>query len=411
MQIKEHIAKSQERQYFTLAFDLPRGIHQLQIQYQYPRTGSEEAVIDLGLMDQAGKFLGWSGSARDEIYVSRDDATPGYYRSEMQPGKWNVILGAYKVPRQGLDVELIITFTPIEAKWYVGDFHMHSTASDGEHDLDILIRKAKAKHLDFIAVSNHNNSAENNKLPEVSGLSLIPAVEWTHYKGHLNIFGIREPFTEQFIVNSEDEMLSLLNDAKAKGALLSVNHPRDEYCPWDWEDNAIYDVIEVWNSLMRPSNLEAISFWHAELMKGRRLPIVGGSDYHRDRHFARMARPVTWVYAESRNYEDLLAALAKGRSYISNKPDGIRLDLSCGEYRMGDVVSVLEVPMINYAVRNISIVHQIYLVTNTREIRLDKREGSIVVEEDWSFAYLKVVIPIKGMKLVRAISNPIYFSE
>lgn len=67
---------------------------------------------------------------------------------------------------------------------------MHSTASDGRKDVYTLAKKAQKTGLDFIAVSDHNNYSENFSLPKISGLTFIPAVEWTHYKGHMNFFGV-----------------------------------------------------------------------------------------------------------------------------------------------------------------------------------------------------------------------------
>lgn len=60
---------------------------------------------------------------------------------------------------------------------------------------------------------------------------------------------------------------------------------------------------------MRPSNVEAIRLWTNFLKQGRRIPIVGGSDYHRPHSLAHLGNPVTAVYTPSRKAEDILASL------------------------------------------------------------------------------------------------------
>ena len=54
-------------------------------------------------------------------------------------------------------------------------------------------------------------------------------------------------------------------------------------CPWLFEfEGIIYDAVEVWNGPMRKDNLKAVKWWDDQLKQGRRLPAIGGSDYHRD---------------------------------------------------------------------------------------------------------------------------------
>lgn len=286
---------------------------------------------------------------------------------------------------------------------------MHSTASDGQHDLAVLCNRAKKGKLDFIGVANHNNSAENIQLPKVPDLTLIPAVEWTHYKGHLNIFGLAEPFQKQFLVNSEEEMLALLQDARDRGGLLSVNHPCDESCAWLWPGNAMFDMVEVWNSVMRRSNLQAIDFWHKLLLQGRKMPLVGGSDFHRDRHFAKMGHPVTWIYADSPSSEDLLKALRLGHSYVSHQAQGIQLDLTCGQAIMGDTLSFSSGLSLHYTVKNVGILDKILLVSSEETLQLSACSGQIPIQKNWRFAYLKVIRKAMHQDYVRAISNPLYF--
>ena len=229
IQIHYHIRKEVEGSYFTIPFSVPEGMEQLSLSYQYPESG----IVDLGLINESGQFLGWSGSARKTIWVATHSATPGYRMVPIIAGQWQIIIGAYKIPTTGLDVTYTITFEPQTSRWFKGDLHVHSDASDGQHDIPTLAKAGKKKGLDFIAVANHNNYSENLHLPKVSGITLIPAVEWTHYKGHMNFYGVPAPF-DNFIANSEQEMVTLVNEAKRKGALVSVCHPCEKNCGYSW---------------------------------------------------------------------------------------------------------------------------------------------------------------------------------
>ncbi len=202
-----------------------------------------------------------------------------------------------------------------QAQWLFGDFHIHSDASHGQHDITTLAKIAKHKGLDFIAVTNHNNYAENLRLPHFPGITLVPGVEWTHYKGHMNFFGIGRPFRNSFVANSPEEMRRIVREAREDGAVISVNHPKCNFCPYLWEDEACFDMIEVWNGRMRPVNLRGIAWWTNVLKSGRKIAAVGGSDFHHDRRPVRLAHPVT-AYSASRSAADIVDAALHGRSYI-----------------------------------------------------------------------------------------------
>ena len=185
----------------------------------------------------------------------------------------------------------------------------------------------------------HNNYAENLRLPHFPGITLVPGVEWTHYKGHMNFFGIGRPFRNSFVANSPEEMRRIVREAREDGAVISVNHPKCNFCPYLWEDEACFDMIEVWNGPMRPVNLRGIAWWTNMLKSGRKIAAVGGSDFHHDRRPVRLAHPVTAVYSASRSAADIVDAALHGRSYIMNGRNGVRLSLTCGEKSFGDTVA------------------------------------------------------------------------
>lgn len=299
--IEHRIRKEDEGKYLSLPFDVPEEVEGVTVSYQYPHKSALHNIIDLGLEDEDGRFLGWSGSARESVTVGEHDATPGYLMGPVRPGKWRILIGAYHVEEEGVIVTYELRFHRRQAQWLFGDFHIHSDASDGQHDITTLAKIAKHKGLDFIAVTNHNNYAENLRLPHFPGITLVPGVEWTHYKGHMNFFGIGRPFRNSFVANSPEEMRRIVREAREDGAVISVNHPKCNFCPYLWEDEACFDMIEVWNGPMRPVNLRGIAWWTNMLKSGRKIAAVGGSDFHHDRRPVRLAHPVTAVYSASRS--------------------------------------------------------------------------------------------------------------
>jgi len=412
--INHNIPKSAEGTYYTIPFPMQNNLEKITVTYSYERDGKN--VVDIGLMDNNKNFLGWSGSDKTTIFVGECSATPGYFMTEIKSGEWFIIIGAYKIPKDGLPVKYEITYTPKEYRWLVGDLHIHSNASDRQHDIPTLAKKAIKKGLDFIAVANHNNFSENLTLPQIPDLTLIPAVEWTHYKGHMNFFGVSAPF-ENFIANTQDEMIELINKAKAKGALISVNHPKDTGCPYLWEDTNCFDLVEVWNAPMRKSNVDAILWWHNLLLEGKRVPLVGGSDYHRDRHPALFAHPITRVYAKSSSYSDILEGLKNGNVYVAAAKNSAELSLTCLNHKgesviMGDAVSWHEDLILTITVKNLGISMILELVTAeglTYTWRKNELPISIKVKQSWRFAYLIAKRQIFGFNLITVITNPIYF--
>lgn len=413
--IEHTIGKEQEGRYYSIPFEVPSGMELLTVSYSYFREKKSAAnVVDLGLTDEKGQFLGWSGSARSSVSVGCHEATPGYRMTALAPGTWRILIGAYRILTPPLKVRYEIRFTPRHARWLTGDLHMHSTASDGQHDVCTLAKKALKCGLDFIAVSDHNNYCENFSLPKISGLTLIPAVEWTHYKGHMNFFGVPAPFDNSFVANSEEEMRRLLQQVRDNGAVISVNHPKCPLCPYLWEDLSQFEMAEIWNGPMRKANTDAIRWWHGLLCGGRRIPAVGGSDYHRDLRPVRFARPVTCVYAKSPSSNDILDALRHGHSYVTSSVRGVRLSLPEQDVIFGQTVSHKELPMLRCRAEGGRRGMRLRLMTDrgiaaeTGAWKNGTAELNVPVGE-WRFAYLLVVRRVFGRERVRAVSNPVYF--
>ena len=332
---------------------MPAGIESIAIAYRYDRrpvreqvleeglfTGRDEAnVIDLGLIDPRGEQVGASGSDKLEIEVSETRATPGYRPCPILPGEWQILVGAYKVAPEGVTVAYEVKLEPKVRRLLKGDLHTHTLASDGVHTVEELAWKEKRHGLDFLAITDHNQFAPGASLPRLEGVTMIPGVEWTHYRGHASFIGVDRPYDGSFAANTLEEVRALFATARERGALIVVDHPFDPCCGFQFGLDALpWDCMEIWNGPMRESNLRAAAAWHQLLSAGQKVPACGGSDYHRDTPFIFLGGPTTCVFADSAGAADILAAVRVGHGFITFAPNGPTLTLAAGEAIMGDTV-------------------------------------------------------------------------
>lgn len=410
MKLKHKILKEKEGTYYYLPFSVPENVIKVTVSYDYfrPTKGllsdlKPTNCIDIGLADSHGNFLGWSGSAHHSISVGEYSSSNGYLCKKIESGEWQIIVGAYHVLPEGVEVTYNIDFEYAGEKLLYGDLHIHSDASDGKYDAFEIGKKAKDKGLDFVALANHNNYSLNFNLPRMNGFTFIPAVEWTHYKGHMNFYGVANPFGNSFVANNEQEMQALIASVRERGAVISVNHPKCRICPYLWDDENAFDMMEIWNGPMRPTNIDGIAFWTELLKKGRKIPIVGGSDYHSPKGFSRIGNPVTAVYSESPSAEDILKGIKSGHSFVAYGKNAPVIDLHYGSFRMGDTAEINGNEYLKISVKGIKG-EKIILVTDTGEKEITGEKQKITDEK---FAYIKITG--KHGKRILAVSNPIYF--
>lgn len=412
MKLIHKVTKDREGTYYHVPFSVPENVIKVTVSYDYfrPTKGMLSDLkptncIDIGLSDSNGNFLGWSGSAHSSVSVGEYSSTNGYLCEKIEAGQWQIIVGAYHVLDEGVEVTYDIDFEYAGEKLLYGDLHIHSDASDGKYDAFEIGKMAKAAGLDYVALANHNNYSLNFSLPQMNDFTFIPAVEWTHYKGHINFFGVKNPFGNSFIANSKEEMKELISHARQKGAVISVNHPKCRFCPYLWEDEDAFDMMEIWNGPMRPTNTDGIEWWTQLLRKGRKIPIVGGSDYHSPKGFARIGNPVTAVYAASPSPEDILETIRSGHSFVAYGKAGPVLDLHYGSFRMGDTAEIMQGTELIVKAENCKNA-RIILVTDKGEREIIA--GKIFIRDE-KFAYIKIIG--KYSRRVLAVSNPIYFNN
>jgi hypothetical protein len=410
---------------------MPLNIESFSLTYHYDRHHESETgkvgfisrqevnIIDLGLIAPNGMQVGASGSDKTLIQVSATFATPGYRTCNLIPGEWRILLGAYKVAAEGVTVFYELTFTPKRLRLFKGDLHLHTLASDGVLSVEELAQHAQRHGLDFLAITDHNQMVSADSLPCLPGLTLIPGIEWTHFKGHANFLGVDTAYDEPFFANGQEEVQSRFDSARERGAFIVINHPFDEICPFQFDLNSLpFDCIEIWNGPMRVSNLQAIGLWHSLLSAGKKIPICGGSDYHRSQLFLFPGGPTTCVLALSASPTDILSALHQGHAYITFAPNGPTLEMTAGDAIIGDSVPFPRVKEIEIKAGGMLAGDVLQVTTGIGSTTLiiadldGKFEGTYTMDNA-GFARVEILRGfIPGLPLLPAlISNPIYFSR
>lgn len=205
-----------------------------------------------------------------------------------------------------------------ERQWYKGDTHMHTINSDGVLTKGQLVDKCKKAGLDFMIITDHNfNSVEKSYFDK--DMLVIQGQELTDEPGHVNIWGKKVPFDPPHKLDTAEDYHRYIDACKDAGAVVSLNHPFCSNCPFRLEpEDYPFDCVEVWNTIQHSDNIKNMEWWHSQLLQGKHIPAVGGSDFHRDYGINFLAMPTTYVNAKSKSEKDILEAICEGRCFVTN---------------------------------------------------------------------------------------------
>ena len=254
--------------------------------------------------------------------------------------------------------------------WLKGDTHLHTTNSDGKLTPEQLIKNCKKRGLDWIIITDHNFNTVGGESRFDGDMLIIPGEEYTGNDGHVNIWGGGCPHLTGERPTEYVQYTRLAQEAHENGCTVSVNHPFCKKCGWHMElEDYPMDCVEVWNAPMHIDNMTNLDWWHSQLLKGKRLPLVGGSDYHRDYFVTRLlANPTTFVCVKANTEEDVLTALRRGNSFVTNSPNSTKAVLSCGDAVMGDEVSLSEHTQVKLEITGIKKGMRVQVFNNDRII-------------------------------------------
>jgi hypothetical protein len=129
--------------------------------------------------------------------------------------------------------------------------------------------------LDFLAITDHNTITHHAEIDSREWpLLLIPGEEITMYRGHCNVWGLREWVDFRF--TTDEEVHRLLRWAEERRAPISINHPKDQGPPWLFSNDG-FAIREVWQAPWRWYNWATVRAWDEQLAAGKRIVPVGAA--------------------------------------------------------------------------------------------------------------------------------------
>lgn len=360
--------------HFTIPFTVPEGTVEIEVRHD---DLSEQNVLDWGLEDPNG-FRGWGGGNEEPAIVGVMAASRSYVPGPIPAGEWRVVVGEAKLAElpARYHVEIDFRTTPTlepqterrpyvavpalatGARWYAGDFHVHSRESgDARPDLDEIASFAESRGLDFVELSDHNTTTQldfvldaQSRHPE---LLFVPGMEYTTYSGHANAIGATGFVDSR--VGPDLTIEDVAREFQAQGAIFSLNHPGldlgDSCIGCVWEHELPPDMIAAleittggWSQsgwVLAPLALE---LWEELLAQGFHVTPVGGSDDHRagvdlGGFQSPIGSPTTMVWAEELSVAAILEGVRRGRTVVKMQdPSDPMLDLTAGDLRIGDTI-------------------------------------------------------------------------
>ncbi len=351
--------------HFFLPFEVPEGIAEIEVRHD---NLSSENILDWGLDDPNG-FRGWGGGNSEPAVVGIEAASRSYVPGPMPMGTWEVVVGKAKIVETPAEYDVCVilrteaTLEPqprepyedpgvldSEARWYAGDFHVHSRQSgDATPTISTTLGLAQDAGLDFLMLSEHNTNSGltlyGSAQRDFPKLLIVPGVEWTTYAGHANAIGAIDWVDHKVGVRGVT-VDGAIDAYQAQGALFSINHPTVPGgnlcigCPWEIDvDPSTVDGLEAQGGIW-----DGIAYWEQMCVDGSHATAVGGSDDHRAGEgsgvlYSPIGTPTTMVFAEELSVDAILEGVRAGRTVIKvNGIDDPMLETDLSGERVGNTV-------------------------------------------------------------------------
>ena len=259
---------------------------------------------------------------------------------------------------------------------YKGDFHMHSTASDGAHSPEYVAASCRKTGFDFMALTDHRlyepSLVAQRAMAEFGCDMLVAPGEEVHLPDngvHVINFGGRGSVNQlaaddegayfaavdeymktvptqydevtRFQVAASEWAFDRIRDC---GGMAMFCHPywrprSHNYIGEDTIDLLLerqrFDVLEViggFEPFEYEGNLLSVARWREETAKGRTIPVAGVSDSH-DCDTSLTGWYYTIVFAEELSFDSLAAAIRDNRSIAVHCPPG-NFPLVVGSFRL-----------------------------------------------------------------------------
>ncbi len=352
--------------YFSIPFTVPAGVAEIEVRHD---DLSSTNILDWGLLDPSGGFRGYGGGNTEPAIVNGAAASRSYLPGPITAGEWSVYVGEARVTElpAHYHVEVVlrdaVTLAPqperapygpsaalsSEARWYAGDFHVHSRESgDASPSLDEIAAFAESRGLDFVMISDHNTVSQLELYADVQArhpsLLFVPGIEVTTYQGHAMSMG-GTTWIDHRLGEGGRTIEQIAADVHDDGALFSINHPAlmlgDLCIGCGWRavlDGGQVDAMEVQTGAYHVTGTlfyaRVVESWEDFLLAGHHVVAVGGSDDHSagtgtGSFDSPIGSPTTMVWASELSVSAVLEGVRRGRTVVKLEgPEDPMVELS-----------------------------------------------------------------------------------
>lgn len=204
------------------------------------------------------------------------------------------------------------------------DLHIHTNHSDATSTVEKIIEVAREKHLDGIAITDHETITASAYASSLApDLLIIPGVEIETDEGHILVLGVRNPPTKGL------SAVEVAEYTRKNGGIIIVPHPNIPFISMKEEV-----IKQVKPDAIETHNAKTPLFWHYEkknikLANRLGLPKTGGSDAHSHQTVGDM---YTVVDVDSRTVEAVLEAIRRGKTQPEGRVSSLRERLRMSIY-------------------------------------------------------------------------------
>ncbi|MBW2508226.1 MAG: PHP domain-containing protein [Deltaproteobacteria bacterium] len=353
--------------HFFVPFEVPEDIVEIEVRHD---DLSSANILDWGLDDPNG-FRGWGGGNSEPAIVGEQAASRSYVPGPMPAGTWEVVVGKARIDELPAMYRIEIFLraaatlpaqprTPYqdpgvldeEARWYAGDFHVHTRQSgDADPTIEEVLDYARVVGLDFVMLSEHNTNSGLTLYGSVQSdypdVLIVPGVEWTTYSGHANAIGAVEWVDHKTGVRGTT-VKGAIEEYQDQGAVFYPTHPTEDVgslcigCLWEYDvDPEKLGGSEVWTAQGWTGSVE---YWEGLCAQGSHAVAIGGSDDHDGGapgppNTRPIGTPTTMVFAENLSVSAILEGVKAGRTVVKVRGiDSPMLETELTGERVGDTV-------------------------------------------------------------------------
>mgnify|MGYP002421952499 CR=1 FL=1 len=336
---------------------------------------------------------------------------------------------------------------------YFGQLHSHTNISDGDGSIEDAYKYAKeTAGVDFLAVTDHSNSLENDTKASMADGSVSPEwvnakntaekysdsnflgvyayeMTWSNGTGHMNTFNTPgfESRNKDGLKNSDAKALeNYYNILKQYPASISQwNHPGKTF--GDFNDFALYDpqidnvvnLIEVGNGegqVHGSGYFPSYEFYTRALDKGWHVSPTNNQDNHKGKWGnANAARTV--VLTDNLTEEGLYDALRNMRTYAT-EDENLSIVYTLNDEVMGSMLSdkpsevKIKVDVRDADAENIGKVSVIVnggAIADSKVINANEGTVEFTLPADYSYYYIRVEQPDKDTAVTATTPHLVSF--